>query len=74
MNVTIFIVIFVVITLVTVFMATREKDDLVDQDQKIPRGKGKKIDTGPQMYEIDSVTKQTELKKILKQKDIHEGK
>ena len=74
MNPLVFIVIFVVITLVGVFLATREKDDLVSLDEKVPRGKAKKIDVDEQTFEITSSKKQIELDKMLKRKEIKGGK
>lgn len=60
---------FVVITLVAIFLATREKDDLMDQDEKIPTGKGKTIDTSDKVYELESASSK-DLKKIVKHKSI----
>ncbi len=70
MNPLLLVVIFVVITLLGVFFATREKDNLVDIDEKIPRGKGKKLKTDDQVFELTSAKKQVELNKILKRKEI----
>lgn len=70
LNPTIIIILFVVITGIAIFLATRERDDVIDMDEKIPRGTAKKIDTGTKTIEIMSEKKHKELKKILKHKDI----
>jgi len=71
MNALYFILIFVVITVIAVFFASRDKDELVDQDDKIPRGTAKKIDTEGQVIEIFSKKSSQNLKKMMGHKKLN---
>lgn len=64
------ILLLLVITGITVFLATREKDELMDQDDKIPRGKTKPIDTDGPVIEITSAKSAEKLRKMMDYKGI----